>query len=77
MDEIKKQYFTIGEVQQEIPVSYFCIHQWCKLFSINTKRDKHLNRKFTPAQFLRLKIIYILLRVERYSIDGAKIELGF
>jgi len=76
MDTITKRYLGMGEVVAEIPVSTFCIHNWCKWFDIHPRRDGHQNRRFTQEQFMRLRLIYVLLRVERYSVAGAKIELG-
>ena len=75
IEEIKKQYYSIGEVIEMIPVSHFCIHEWCKEFDIDVLRNRRNDRRFTPEQVLRLKLIYIFMRVEMLTIRGTKQKL--
>lgn len=69
---IQKLYWSIGEVCAELHVAASLIRFWCKQFGLLHKRNHHNDRMFTEADRITLREIYFLLKVEKYTIPGAK-----
>lgn len=79
MDEIKKRYYSIGEVAELLQVPASVIRFWEKEFThIQPRKNKKGNRTYTQKELDALKEIHYLLRVKKYTIKGAKeiIALG-
>ncbi len=71
--ELTKLYYTIGEVADLFNVNTSLIRFWEKEFSIiKPKKNKKGNRLFTPKDVVNFNIIYILVKKEGYTLDGAK-----
>ncbi|POY36010.1 MerR family transcriptional regulator [Solitalea longa] len=71
--EIKKLYYTIGEVADMFNVSTSHIRFWEKEFDIlQPKKNKKGNRLFSPEDIENLKIIYHLVKEKGYTLQGAK-----
>ncbi len=74
--EIKRKYFSIGEVASLLKVNTSLIRFWESEFEfINPKKNKKGLRKYTNEDINKLKKIYSLLKEERFTIDGARKHL--
>lgn len=71
-DEIKKIYWSIGEIAAQLNCATSRIRFWCKEFGIDPKRGHHFNRKFMAPDVEALLTVQHLLEVEGYTIKGAK-----
>jgi len=71
--EIKKKYFTIGEVANNLNLSTSQIRFWETEFDeLNPKKNSKGSRKFTEKDINVLKTIESLLKNKKFTIDGAK-----
>ena len=74
--EIKRKYFSIGEVASLLNVNTSLIRFWESEFEfINPKKNKKGLRKYTNEDINKLKKIYSLLKEEGFTIDGARKHL--
>ena len=74
--EIKRKYFSIGEVASLLKVNTSLIRFWESEFEfINPKKNKKGLRKYTNEDINKLKKIYSLLKEEGFTIDGARKHL--
>lgn len=76
----KQKYWTMGQVEIMIAEKATIIRFWLKTFGEIENRAKNRNdnrayRFFTWDDIERLKKIKHLLRVEKYTIEGAKLKL--
>lgn len=71
--ELSKLYYSIGEVADMFDVNTSLIRFWEKEFtSIKPKKNKKGNRLFTPKEIIKIDAIYHLVKVNGYTLDGAK-----
>ncbi|RPG64670.1 MAG: MerR family transcriptional regulator [Flammeovirgaceae bacterium TMED290] len=71
--EIKKKYFTIGEVAKNLKLSTSQIRFWETEFKeLNPKKNSKGLRKFTEKDINILRAIQSLLKKKKFTIDGAK-----
>lgn len=71
--EIKKLYYTIGEVAEMFDVNTSLIRFWEKEFEVlKPKKNKKGNRLFTEEDLVNLKVIYSLVKERGYTLQGAK-----
>ena len=71
--EIKKKYFTIGEVANNLNLSTSQIRFWETEFDeLNPRKNSKGSRKFTEKDINVLKTIQSLLKNKKFTIDGAK-----
>ncbi len=71
--EIKKIYFTIGEVAEGFGVATSLIRFWESEFSIlHPKKNKKGNRQYTKSDIEKLKLIYHLVKDRGFTLNGAK-----
>lgn len=69
----KKQYYTMGQVSEMFHVNQSMLRFWESEFDIiKPKKNKKGDRYFRPADIKNLELIYHLLRIRKFSIDGAK-----
>ncbi len=74
--EIKKIYYTMGEVSEMFDVSNSLIRYWEKHFSvIKPVRNKKGNRLFTQKDIENFKLIYHLVKERGMTLEGAKKSL--
>lgn len=66
-----KLYYHMNELRYILQVPNHTIRFWCDKFSIEPKRNKKGNRLFSLKEVKRLMKVYELLKVERYTIEGA------
>ena len=73
---MSKLYYSIGEVAEMFDVNTSLIRFWEKEFKvIKPKKNKKGNRLFTQKDIDNLKKIYQLVKVQGYTLDGAKMAL--
>lgn len=71
--EIKKKYFTIGEVASNLDLSTSQIRFWESEFDqLNPKKNSKGSRKFTDKDIKTIRAIHSLLKSKKFTIDGAK-----
>lgn len=72
-EELKKLYYSIGEVANIFDVNTSLIRFWEKEFpTVKPKKNKKGNRLFTPKDIVKLDKIYTLVKEKGYTLDGAK-----
>lgn len=72
-EEIKKQYYTIGEVARELDLTTSLIRFWETEFrEVNPKKNRKGNRMYTPKDIETLRKIRYLLKEQKFTIKGAK-----
>jgi len=74
--EIKMLYRPMSWVCREFNASNNTIRNWCDWFAIEPRRDRKGNRRFNEKDIMRLRVVYILLRVEQYTVRGVQTYLG-
>ena len=73
---LTKAYYTIGEVSELFDVNASLIRFWHKEFDqIKPKINAKGNRLFTPKDVLTIQRIYQLVKIEGFTLDGAKKHL--
>ncbi len=76
LEELEKSYFTIGEVAKELNVSVSLLRFWETEFTqIKPRKTAGGTRKYSLKDLQTLKQIYQLLKIEGYTIPGAKDKL--
>lgn len=74
--EIKKLYYSIGEVAAMFGVNTSLIRFWEKEFDIiKPSKSKKGNRLFSAEDVENFKKIFILVKGEGYTLQGAKDKL--
>lgn len=69
----RKLYYSIGEVAKIYNVNTSLIRFWEKEFDIiKPKKNKKGNRLFTPKDLDNFNKIYELVKIEGFTLDGAK-----
>lgn len=72
-EDIKKQYYTIGEVARELDLTTSLIRFWETEFrEVNPKKNRKGNRMYTPRDIETLRKIRYLLKEQKFTIKGAK-----
>jgi DNA-binding transcriptional MerR regulator len=71
--QLTKLYYSIGEVASIFDVNASLIRFWEKEFTIiQPKKNKKGNRLFTVKDIEHFNKIYQLVKMEGYTLDGAK-----
>ncbi len=71
--EIKKLYYSIGEVAQQLKVSASLIRYWESEFTaLKPKKNARGVRRFTEKDIALLNEIYQLVKEKGFTIQGAK-----
>lgn len=71
--ELKKLYYSIGEVAKMFDVNTSLIRFWEKEFpSVKPKKNNKGNRLFSPKNVIELQRIYVLVKNEGHTLEGAK-----
>lgn len=73
--EVTKLYYSIGEIATELGVATSAIRFWLEAFSLDVRKNSRGNRKFTAQDVEKVKRIYQLVKVEGYTLAGAKRQL--
>ncbi len=74
--ELTKLYYSIGEVAYMFNVNTSLIRFWEKEFTIiKPSKNKKGNRLFTKKDVLNFQKIYQWVKIEGYTLEGAKQKL--
>ncbi|MEY3099631.1 MAG: hypothetical protein RIS63_524 [Bacteroidota bacterium] len=70
---LSKLYYSIGEVAEMLQVNASLLRFWEKEFNlVVSKKNKKGNRLFSVKEIEQIKRIYQLVKVQGYTLDGAK-----
>lgn len=68
-----KLYYSIGEVSEMFDVSNSLIRYWETEFrQLHPKKNNRGDRRYTPKDIRVIESIFTLVKVEGYTIEGAK-----
>ncbi len=72
-DEIKKMYYTIGEVAEKFSISTSMLRFWESEFPmLKPKKNKKGDRRYTEKDLEIIQTIYHLVKEKGYTLQGAK-----
>ncbi|NRA10498.1 MAG: MerR family transcriptional regulator [Crocinitomicaceae bacterium] len=72
-NQLTKLYYSIGEVANMLEVNTSLIRFWEKEFPIiKPKKNKKGNRLYTTKEIAKIDRIYILVKENGYTLDGAR-----
>lgn len=71
-DQIKRLYYSIGDLATMLNTTSSCIRFWLNEFGIEIRKNRRGDRRFTPEEVALLTQINKLLTVDRYTLEGAK-----
>ena len=75
--KIEKQYYSIGEVAKMFKVNTSLIRFWEQEFDIlQPRKTKTGNRLFTNKDVENLHVLYNLIKVKGFTLEGAKNQLS-
>ncbi len=73
IQQLSKLYYSIGEVSKLLDVNPSLLRFWEKEFKLEvSKKNKKGNRLFTTKEIEKINKIYHFVKVEGYTLDGAK-----
>ena len=71
-DKELKRYYTIGEVADMFGISKSLIRYWEGEFdNLKPHKNSKGDRRFTPANIEQLRLIYDLVKVKGFTLEGA------
>jgi len=76
-----KLYYTINEVATKLDIPHSTIRHWEREIGLlHSKRTGNIrsstdDRRFTPSDVLRIRVIKALIKKKLFTIPGAKKEL--
>lgn len=73
--EVERIYYQIGEVARLYGVAPSMIRFWLQEFGIEVKKNSKGNRRFTKQDVDLVGQIYELIKIKRYTLEGAKMQL--
>ena len=73
IQQLSKMYYSIGEVAEFLNVNTSLLRFWEKEFQFEvSKKNKKGNRLFMVKELEKINKIYQLVKIEGYTLDGAK-----
>ncbi len=73
MEKASKLYFSIGEVSKKIGVEAYVLRYWESEFhQLRPRKNSSGRRIYTKDDMKLLRQIYDLLRVRKYTLEGAR-----
>ena len=78
IQQLNKLYYSIGEVSKLFNVNTSLIRFWEKEFELEvSKKNKKGNRLFTVKEIEKINKIYQFVKIEGYTLEGAKKALKY
>ena len=72
----EKLYYNIGEISKAFDIKPSVLRFWEKEFDIlNPKKNLRGTRKYSSIDLKNIKLIYDLLKIKGFTLDGAKKKL--
>lgn len=75
--EPEKVYFTAGEVAKVVDESVSCVRYWATQMNMALNRGPRRNIRYTVKQVNDLTALKSLVRIKRYTLEGAINHLKF
>ncbi|MEO6132428.1 MAG: MerR family transcriptional regulator [Saprospiraceae bacterium] len=76
IQNLEKLYYTIGEVADMFEVSRSLLRYWENEFSfLAPRKNRKGDRLFTKENIQQIQIIYNLVKIRGFTLEGAKQEL--
>jgi len=73
IQSLTKMYYSIGELSKMLEVNASLLRFWEKEFQLKvSKRNKKGNRLYSVKEIEVINRIYVLVKVNGYTLDGAK-----
>jgi len=73
IQQLSKMYYSIGEVASMLNVNASLLRFWEKEFKLEvSKKNNKGNRLFNTKELEKINKIYQLVKIEGYTLDGAK-----
>jgi DNA-binding transcriptional MerR regulator len=70
---LSKLYYSIGEVAELLQVNASLLRFWEKEFNLSvSKKNKKGNRLYTAKEIEKIQRIYHFVKIEGYTLEGAK-----
>ena len=73
-EEIQQVYWGIGKVADKFGVQTSTIRFWTSCFGLRVKTNGKGDRKFTEKDIQNLQVIHDLLKVKKFTVEGALIQ---
>ena len=73
---IERVSWTVKDVAQIFGVRTHTVRYWSHIFGIYPKKNKNGHRSYGADDIEKISEVYRLLKVERYTIEGAKMRFG-
>jgi len=73
--DLKKNYYTIGEVAALFDVNISHIRFWTTEFKLKLRTTRKGDRLYTPEQIATLRLVHYLVKVKKHTLKGAKEKL--
>lgn len=73
-EDIQRRYWDIGEVADQLGVATSAIRCWITWFKWDVGKSAKGNRKFTKEDIAAMTEIHRLLKVELFTVEGAKVK---
>lgn len=74
-EEIQKRYYTCPEIAAMLFERASCIRFWAKQFNVKAHITTHSRKLYTRFAVARFHEIKSLIRVQRFTLEGAKQKL--
>ena len=72
----EKLYYNIGEISKAFDIKPSLLRFWEKEFDIlNPKKNLKGTKKYSSIDLKNIKLIYDLLKIKGFTLDGAKKKL--
>ena len=71
----EKNYYSIGETAAMFKVRTSHIRFWTVQFALKMRTNRKGDRLYTPENIEQLKVIHHLVKVQGFTIAGAKLKL--
>ena len=76
LNSLTKLYYSIGEVATLFSVNASLLRFWEKEFGLEVKKKNQKgNRLYSREEIKKLAVIYELVKVQGFTLDGAKQQL--
>ncbi len=73
IQSLTKMYYSIGELAKMLEVNASLLRFWEKEFNLKvSKRNKKGNRLYSVKEIETINRIYLLVKVQGYTLDGAR-----
>jgi DNA-binding transcriptional MerR regulator len=73
--DLKKNYYTIGEVARLFGVNISHIRFWTNEFKLKPRTNRKGDRLYAPGQIAELRLIHYLVKVKKHTLKGAREKL--